>query len=194
VVLCKRVGLPEKPDVTSEPNYFFRTARLGLRLWRDDDLPLAIALWGDARATRLIGGPFSEDHIRERLANEIATMQTQRVQFWPVFLLVGGDFMGCCGFRPHKPEQHIYELGYAFLEPYWGKGYAMESARAVLDLARYALGAKGFFAGHHPENLASQKILTKLGFRFTHVELYPPTGKMHPSYSLDLTWQPEPPV
>jgi [ribosomal protein S5]-alanine N-acetyltransferase len=177
----------------SEPQYFLRTARLGLRLWRAEDLSLALSLWGDARATRLIGGPFSEEHIQKRLALEIDTMKTQRVQFWPVFLLTSGDFIGCCGFRPHKPEQHIYELGYAFLEPYWGKGFAMESAQALLAHARSELGASAFFAGHHPENLASRKILGKLGFRYTHEELYPPTGKMHPCYFLNVTSPPVPP-
>jgi [ribosomal protein S5]-alanine N-acetyltransferase len=176
-----------------EPQYFLRTARLGLRLWSAEDLPLAVSLWGDARATRMIGGPFSEEHVRKRLALEIDTMNTQRVQFWPVFLLASGEFIGCCGFRPHKPEQDIYELGYAFLEPYWGKGFAMESAQAVLAHARSALGACGFFAGHHPENLASRKILEKLGFRYTHEKLYPPTGKMHPCYFLNVTSPPVPP-
>jgi [ribosomal protein S5]-alanine N-acetyltransferase len=176
--------------VSTEPNYFLRTARLGFRLWRTEDLPLAIALWGNACATELIGGPFSEEHIRERLAREIATMQTQRVQFWPIFLLASGEFIGCCGFRPHKPEQHVYELGYAFLEPYWGQGFGMEAAQAALAHAQNTLSARGFFAGHHPENLASRKILQKLGFHFTHVELYPPTGKIHPCYSLDVTSQP----
>jgi [ribosomal protein S5]-alanine N-acetyltransferase len=178
--------------VQSEVGYFLQTERLGFRSWRTEDLPLAVALWGDLRVTRLIGGPFSVDHIRDRLVREIATVKTQHVQFWPVFLLTSGAFVGCCGFRPHKSEQHIYELGYAFLEPFWGKGFAMESARAVLLHARDALGAQGLFAGHHPENLASQKVLKKLGFHFTHTELYPPTGKMHPNYSLDLSSNPAP--
>jgi [ribosomal protein S5]-alanine N-acetyltransferase len=170
--------------VESTPGYFLRTERLGFRWWSNEDLPLALRLWGDIRVTRLIGGPFRETQIQERLAREIATMSAQRVQFWPVFLLADDAFVGCCGFRPHKSEERTYELGYAFLPSYWDKGLAMESARAVLSYAFDALGAWGLFAGHHPENLASQKVLEKLGFRFTHRELYPPTGKMHPTYSL----------
>jgi len=45
------------------------------------------------------------------------------------------------------------------------------------------------FAGHHPENHASRRILSKLGFRLTHEEFYPPTGLLHPSYLL-----PRPPL
>jgi [ribosomal protein S5]-alanine N-acetyltransferase len=147
---------------------------------------LAVDLWGNFRVTRLIGGPFSEKQIQERLAREIVNRNEQQVQFWPVLLLAEGHFVGCCGFRPHKPEEYIYELGYAFRPAYWGKGIAIESARAVISHAFDSLGARGFCAGHHPENLASQRALKKLGFRFTHKKLYAPTGKMHCSYTLDL--------
>jgi [ribosomal protein S5]-alanine N-acetyltransferase len=46
------------------------------------------------------------------------------------------------------------------------------------------LGASALFAGHHPDNTGSRRTLVKLGFRFTHDELYPPTGVMHPGYEL----------
>jgi [ribosomal protein S5]-alanine N-acetyltransferase len=174
-----------------KPDYFLESARLGFRCWREDDLPLAISLWGDASATRLIGGPFSEEQIRERIAREISNLAAYRVQFWPVFLLFDNAFVGCCGFRPRTIENRIFELGYAFLPAYWGKGFALESAKSVLAYAMETVDARGFFAGHHPENLASKTILEKLGFHFTHHELYAPTGKLHPSYSLALTSPPE---
>jgi hypothetical protein len=40
------------------------------------------------------------------------------------------------------------------------------------------------FAGHHPENDACRRMLVALGFRYTHDELYAPTGREHPSYIL----------
>jgi [ribosomal protein S5]-alanine N-acetyltransferase len=115
---------------------------------------------------------------------EVTSMREQKVQFWPVFLLEDGDFVGCCGLRPYKLEECIYELGYAFRPSHWGKGVAIESAQAVITHAFDSLGARGLFAGHHPENLASRRVLEKLRFRHTHEELYEPTGKLHPSYVL----------
>ena len=135
--------------------------------------------------TRFIGGPFSETQIQERLAREIASMSDQRVQYWPVFSLADGDFAGCCGLRPYKPEECIYELGFHLRPAHWGKGFAVESARAVIAHAFDSLGAQQLFAAHHPENLASRKVLEKLGFRFTHEELYAPTGQMHRCYILE---------
>jgi RimJ/RimL family protein N-acetyltransferase len=46
------------------------------------------------------------------------------------------------------------------------------------------LGAASLFAGHHPDNAASKHALERLGFRYTHHELYPPTGLEHPGYEL----------
>jgi ribosomal-protein-alanine N-acetyltransferase len=54
----------------------------------------------------------------------------------------------------------------------------------VITYAFDTLGASALFAGHHPENAASRKVLAKLGFQFTHKQLYPPTGLEHDSYLL----------
>lgn len=158
-----------------------RFARLGFRCWSPEDLPLASAIWGDFRITRLIGGPFSEQQIRER---EISSMRDHRVQYWPVFLLADNRHVGCVGLRPYKFEEKIYELGFHLRPEFWRQGFAEEAARAAIAYGFETLGAKALFAGHHPENAASHHLLEKLGFRFTGTQLYPPTGLQHPSYLL----------
>ena len=164
--------------------YFLHTARLGFRCWAADDLPLALALWGDPEVTRLIGGPFSSEQVKERLCEEIAAMLAHRVQYWPIFLLSGGAHVGCCGLRPYGPDDRIYELGFHLRPAYWGRGLAVEAGRAVCGFAFGVRRARSLFAGHHPENAASRAVLEKLGFRFTHTEIYAPTGLQHPSYRL----------
>ncbi|MGB7666049.1 MAG: GNAT family N-acetyltransferase [Candidatus Acidiferrales bacterium] len=166
------------------PDYFLRSARLGFRCWCADDLRLALALWGDARVTKLIGGPFSDQQVRERLEKEIARMREYRVQYWPIFLLADGQHVGCAGLRPYKPEENILELGFHLRPDFWRQGFAEEAARAVIAYGFETLGAHALFAGHHPANAASRHLLEKLAFRFTHAEFYPPTGLQHPSYLL----------
>lgn len=100
-------------------------------------------------------------------------------------VLVDEEFAGCCGLRPYKTEELIYELGFHLRPRYWGKGLASEAGQAVISHAFDALGARGLFAGHHPENEASRRVLEKLNFRFTHRELYAPTGEFHSSYILE---------
>lgn len=166
------------------PQYFMHSARLGFRCWSNHDFPLASALWGDPRVTKLIGGPFSEQQIRERLDREICSMRDHRVQYWPVFLLEDGRHVGCAGLRPYKLEERIYELGFHLRPEFWHQGFAEEAARAAIAYGFETLGAKALFAGHHPENAASRHLLEKLGFRFTGTQPYPPTGLQHSSYLL----------
>lgn len=172
-------------DVQLARAYFLRSQRLGFRLWSEDDLPLALTLWGDVQVSRFLGGPFSPEYIRARLASEIETQRTHRIQYWPLFLLLNGEFAGCCGLRPYKIEERIPELGFHFLPAHWGQGIAPEAGRVVISHAFDTLGAQALFAGHHPDNAASARVLEKLGFHYTHHEIYPPTGEMHPSYLLE---------
>jgi [ribosomal protein S5]-alanine N-acetyltransferase len=165
-------------------DYFLTSPRLGFRCWREDDLPLALDLWGDSRVTSRIGGPFTEDAVRARLAKEIAQMQECGVQYWPIFLLQGEGHVGCAGLRPYRPRQRIYEFGVHLRPAFWRQGLAREAGHAVIGYAFNTLAAEGLFAGHHPENESSRRLLKNLGFACTHDELYPPTGLMHPSYLL----------
>jgi RimJ/RimL family protein N-acetyltransferase len=145
---------------------------------------LANALWGDPKVTALIGGPFTETEIRAKLHREIAAMAAYKVQYWPIFLLEDGQHVGCAGLRPYRLDEPIYEVGFHLRPAYWGRGLAEEAGRAAAAFAFETLGAKALFAGHHPANQASRHVLNKLGFRFTHEELYLPTGLLHPSYLL----------
>jgi ribosomal-protein-alanine N-acetyltransferase len=167
--------------------YFLQSARLGFRHWSEDDLPLALALWGDPAVTRFTGGPFSEGQIAERLRSEIASQNEFRFQYWPIFLRETGEHVGAAGMRAYKPAEKINAMGFYLRPPFWGRGFAEEAGRAVIAYAFDSLGASALFAGHHPENAASKRILTKLGFQYTHKQLYPPTGLDHDSYLLSRT-------
>lgn len=165
-------------------DYFLKSPRLGFRLWTEQDLPLAIRLWCDPAVSALIGGPFTEVAVGARLAAEIAQMQACGLQYWPVFLLEGNEHIGCAGLRPYLVEERVHEFGVHLRQAFWGRGFAKEASQAVIDHAFNALSTEALFAGHHPQNEASRQLLLKLGFVYTHEELYPPTGLMHPSYLL----------
>ena len=111
--------------------YFLRASRLGFRKWSDEDLEFAGRLWGDPEVTRWIGGQFTEQQVKDRLAGEISTMKSAGLQYWPIFLLSSGEHIGCCGLRPYKPEERIFELGFHIRMTHWGNGYASEAARAA---------------------------------------------------------------
>jgi ribosomal-protein-alanine N-acetyltransferase len=143
-----------------------------------------MTLWGDPVVSAFLGGPFTAGEVSARLSHEIEMMIASKVQYWPVFLLENNDLVGCAGLRPYMNDQHVLELGFHLRPTYWGHGIADEAARAVISFAFETLAIKSLFAGHHPANAASERLLKKLGFRWTHEEIYPPTGLMNPAYRL----------
>jgi len=166
--------------------YFLKTSRLGFRQWCDDDLSIAIELWGDYEVTKFFDarGKWSRDEVQERLAKEIRRDKQYGVQYWPVFLLESNGHIGCCGLRPYDLPQGKYEIGFHIRSDHWRRGYAREAAIAVIDYSFNTLRVDSLFAGHNPNNTASRHLLRQLGFRYTHDEFYSPTGLNHPSYEM----------
>ena len=172
--------------MSAPPKYFLKTKRVGFRIWKEEDVPLAIGLWGDVKVTQLIDarGKLSPVQVTERLLQEIDIEKRHGVQYWPIFLLESGRHVGCCGLRPYDQSKNILEIGFHIRYRHWGQGYAFEAARAVMQYAFNTIKVSGLFAGHNPMNEVSRRLLGKLGFRYTHDAFYEPTGLNHPSYML----------
>ncbi len=167
-----------------ERDYFIKTGRIKFSTWKQEDTALAESLWGNPDVTRFIcaSGTFSAKDIALRLKTEIENQIKYHIQYWPVFELASNEFIGCCGLRPYKNNQ--YEIGFHLRPKFWGQGYAMEAASAVIGYAFDILHAEGLFAGHNPNNTASRKLLLKLGFCYIGDKFYEPTGLYHPSYAM----------
>ena len=169
------------PEPLPEP-----TSRLEFRPWYWDDLPRADELWGDPAVTRLISDhPLDDVEVAARLAREIDDQLTYGLCYWVVEERDSYEFRGCCGLHQRDEEPAVPELGFHLAREYWGQGLAREAAGSVIRFAWDRLGVPALFAGHHPDNAASAALLAKLGFEKTHEELYPATGRMHPSYRLE---------
>ncbi len=83
---------------------------------------------------------------------------------------LGATVLGCCGIA--KLDGQTPEIGYWLAVPFWGKGYATEAARAVIDHAFGELGYDTLLAGARVSNPASRRVLQKCGFQWTGVGLY----------------------
>ncbi|KAG0645495.1 putative N-acetyltransferase p20 [Hyphodiscus hymeniophilus] len=169
--------------------YFLSTPRIGFRHWSKDDIVLATTLWGDPEVTHFIDArsPLYSTQIREKLDAELETQRQHGMQYWPIFLVEDGKHVGCCGLRPKDAQSRIFEFGVHLRTSYWGTGIAAEAGRTAVDYAFEHLMARQLFAGHHPENHASRRLLERLGFVYIGDQLYPPTGLEHPSYMLVRT-------
>jgi RimJ/RimL family protein N-acetyltransferase len=64
-----------------------------------------------------------------------------------------------------EPEHLVGDIGYGVRRDHQGRGIATESAALLLDFGFRDLGLHRIFAYHHPDNLASQRVLGKLGMQ-----------------------------
>ncbi|MDA0679412.1 MAG: GNAT family N-acetyltransferase [Proteobacteria bacterium] len=93
--------------------------------------------------------------------------------------------LGICGLVKRDEFPHP-DLGFAFLERHWGRGYAYESSLATLDHARNKLALKHIIAVADGDNEASIKLLRKLGFQFEDMVRMSGESKEICRYALDL--------
>ncbi len=84
-----------------------------------------------------------------------------------------GEFIGWSGLKLNvdkkeelNGKQNFYDIGYRFLPRYWNKGYATESSKAILDFGFKKLKLKTICGAAEVENIASNRILQKIGLQF----------------------------
>lgn len=89
---------------------------------------------------------------------------------WAVVDKLTNECIGWAGLKyfnePLNKHNNFYELGYRFKKKHWGKGFATESSRAILDYGFTNLNTDSIFAIVDPKNENSKKVLNKLGFDF----------------------------
>jgi [ribosomal protein S5]-alanine N-acetyltransferase len=73
--------------------------------------------------------------------------------------------IGICGLLKRDALEDV-DIGFAYLERFWGQGYALEAARAVMEYGWKIVGLKRIVGITAPHNEASMSLLHKLGMRF----------------------------
>jgi len=80
--------------------------------------------------------------------------------------------IGTCGLYDRKGLEGV-DIGFAFLPAYEGQGYGYESANKIKEAGLSVFGIKKLSAITAKENIASQKLLEKLGFYFSEFVTLP---------------------
>lgn len=143
------------------------TARLVLRPFIEADVPEGMRFRNAPEVTRwlintTVTGQELEESIRDRddAVDHTKAVLLEGRLIGTVFLEIE-DGLG----QPGKPTGTEAHLGYLFDPAYGGQGYASEAAQTVLDHAFADLGVRRLTAGCFADNLASVRILEKLGMR-----------------------------
>ena len=150
----------------------FETPRLILRRFTEADAPLIFQLNSDPDIVKYVHERVlqSEDEARTIITNIILTQYEKKLGRWAMFSKAGNDFIGWCGLK-HLPEKGEIDLGYRLNKKYWGKGYATESATHTLEYGFNVLQIPLITGKAHTENIASLKILEKIGMKFIGEEI-----------------------
>lgn len=144
------------------------TPRVVLREYSIDDVEDCELYTRDPEVCRyMIWGPngpgetqaFLEQAVRDRRANE------RKVYEFALVNRRDGRVAGGVGTRITNLEQREGDIGYVLRRDLWGRGIATEAARTVLDFAFDVLGLHRVWATADPENVASIRVLEKLGMR-----------------------------
>ena len=145
---------------------FVETDRLTIRRFTVADFDELVELDSDPQVTFYItGGPpeFDAAMLDEWLA------QYARWPGYGTFAVhekATGAFVGWFHLRPEDGHDDEPELGYRLKRDAWGKGYATEGSRALVDKAFADLGATRVWAGAMAVNGASRRVMEKAGLHF----------------------------
>ncbi|WP_200940797.1 GNAT family N-acetyltransferase [Sphingomonas sp. Leaf339] len=144
---------------------FARTERLTLRPAWPEDAPALAGAIGDERVVRMLSRvpyPYTTQDADCWVAQP-------RGPHEPRFVIEAHDrgapaLIGGIGISEYEGRP---ELGYWLTPDAWGRGYATEAGRVVIEMARHALPIDRLDAWHFADNPASGRVLRKLGFRPT---------------------------
>jgi RimJ/RimL family protein N-acetyltransferase len=109
------------------------------------------------------GNVFAREWSEERIRDSQALFERRGVGIWLAYDKKTNELVGFCGFLgiPPIPEP---QLVYAMFERFSGRGYATEMARASIAQAHQHPGFAEIFAAVDEVNIASFRVLEKLGF------------------------------
>lgn len=142
------------------------TERLWLRQFKWDDLDRMAEIFGNPEVMRYIA---SGTKTREQLEFTFPTMLERCEKWgfgmWAVIEKASNALLGRCGliYLDNTPE---VELGYALDKPFWNRGFATEASLVCLRFGFEQVGLERIVAIAMPENIASQRVMQKVGMTF----------------------------
>jgi ribosomal-protein-alanine N-acetyltransferase len=145
-----------------------KTERLTLRQFTLSDADFIMELVNEPSFIQNIGdrGVRTQSDAEKYLENgPITSYAKNGFGLLAVMLNATKQPIGMCGLIK-RPTLEDVDIGYAFLPKYWSKGYALESALAVMSHAKDVVGLKRVVAIVDPANGSSIRLLEKIGMAF----------------------------
>ncbi len=150
-------------------NSILQTSRLYLRQFTIEDAPLIMQL-NTAKVLKYVDERLPNDiEDAKQIITNIILPQYELYQLGRFAVHVKEDnrFVGWCGLKFLQQDNEI-DLGYRFMENQWGKGFATESALAILAWGFNERKLENIIGRAHIDNVASQNVLQKIGLLYKY--------------------------
>ena len=159
------------------------TPRLLLRRWQESDLEHLTVMNSDPAVMRHFPAVLSAEETKLFYDNIRLEFSEFGYGLYAVEEKGSGLFAGLIGFHLAKFDTDFcpcVEIGWRLDKRYWDKGYATEGAKACLQHGFENLGFDEVVSFTATENMASQRVMQKIGMQFERYFEHPKVAEGHP--------------
>ena len=147
------------------------TERLIFRPYTKADKNDFISLFTDAEVMKHVGdGVMNESQAIEFWRKLFNKLYPQGINIWAVLTKDDSEYIGHTGIYPRPTKKEDWELVYFLRRGAWGKSYATEIARKIIEYGFEEIKLPEVFATVDNEHAASIRVLEKAGMRFARYE------------------------
>lgn len=151
----------------------YETQRLVFRPLELSDVDGFFEMNDNPNVNKFLRNPVTTKIEAEKYIQKIIDEYNKNgISRFAVFLKESNKLIGFSGlkYRSQEENNHInfYDLGYRFSEKHWNKGYATEAAMFWLNYGFNEMNLSEIYASAVSENIASNNLLKKLGFKMTN--------------------------
>ncbi len=144
------------------------TERLILREWKDEDIPVFVAMNQDPRVMEFFPALRTEQESRDSVEGQRRHFKKHGFCFYAVELKKTREFIGFVGLFIPPYQTHFtpcVEIGWRLAHQFWGKGYATEAAKAVLKSGFEKHSLKEIVSFTSLLNQPSMRVMEKIGLK-----------------------------
>lgn len=143
---------------------YYKNDTIIIREFIPQELHLFLDLFKNESVTRYL--PYkSPEEFKQMFEKALSDYKEGSLSRWGIFDAQNNEFVGVCLARIFAENANCIEIGYMLGENYWGKGIGTEVCKALADYCLSADGGKEIVALTDLDNIGSQKVLLKGGFK-----------------------------
>lgn len=138
----------------------FQTQRLIVRSFEQSDLDLLFEMMSNPKVMDALPRPVKNREETEKTLNEFISLEkSTEIKWWCITENDSTGCIGLCGYK--RNDQNEVEIGYCLNEQYWGKGYATEIVKELIEYGFQTMNFLKITADVTRENEKSVRVLEK---------------------------------